>query len=300
MTANGNDPALPDAPSTRVQLGDREVTIERVSARKASSAFAILRAVGSKVPELVNRYGEFQQEYAETHALELDRAQAELRYGPTPVVGPDGEPVRYPDTVDVDGRVERHPRAGEVVVAPSQLAAMTDEAWESVDNKLRLPRSPSTGETVAALFPEVLDVAEEHVYRLLALFTMANADVKAHRRDGTLKDELDRRVDELLDDALADELLELAVVCGEVVESQFVVKAQSLGGRLGNALRLVGLDPKTTSPSPTTSTPEPSTTKPATSTDSPATSDGERTTPSTPPTTSSPPSPLAATPSAPG
>lgn len=288
-TTNGG----PTPASRTVRLGNREVTIERVSGRKASRAFAELKAVGKAVPELVNSWGRFQAEYESTHSVELDRAQAEFRYGPEPLVR-EGELVRYP---------EDHRLAGEPVMVPGPLASMTEESWAAAGNKLRLPRSPSFGESLAAIMPDALEVAEEHVYRLLALFTMENADVKAHRKDGTLPTKLDELADELLDDAGADELLELAVVCGEVVEDQFVSKTEELGDRLGNALRLLGMDPakvraqttpqgpqttdSTTPPEeePSTATSSPS--NPTSSTDSPAPGDGPPTSSSTNPSTSS-------------
>lgn len=288
MTENGTDPTA-SGPRT-LTIAGREVTVERVSARKASRAFAILRGVSDKLPAIVGRLGEASAEYERTHYIELDRAQAWRRYGaPTPLVE-DGEFVR-------DG-------AGEIVTVPSGIASMSEDDWQAAGNKLRVPQEAPDEYKWAAVFDRALELAEDHVYRLLALLTMSNDDVKRAWRAGTLKDDVDDLVEDLIDDAYADELLELAVVCGEVVDEQFTSKVRSLGtSRLGNALRLLGIDPttmgsqtpqgptqtpeSTTSPTPTTSTAPPSSSTPASPGDTAESSDGQSTTPSTPPSTSS-------------
>jgi hypothetical protein len=177
-------------------------------------------------------------------------------------------------------------------MVPSPLDRMTEADWERAGHKLRLPKAPSGAETIAAVFDRALDLAEDHVYRLLALFVMSNEDVVRYRRDGTLMEVLATRADELLDRAMADEALELAVVCGETIDEQFSAKAAELGDRLGNALKLLGLTSKTRGPRepapPATSSDGPSPSTPTSSTDSPAaTTDGPPTPSSTSPGTSS-------------
>lgn len=284
-SAAGSRPAAPDTPTPAagavVRLGDRDVRIERITGLKLSRALAVVRALGKAIPQLVHQYGTFRSEYARTHSLELDRAAALRRYGPEPIIGPDGDLV-----------VDEH---GQPRMLPGELDHLTDADWQAAGNVLRLPASPSTAESVAAMLPEALEVAEEHVYRLCALLTIPNVDVARYWRTGELKERLDERVDELLAEAYADELLELAVVCGEVLDEQFRRKTSELGGRLGNALRLFGLDPTKLPNSPTTSptatsTEQPSTSRPTSSTDSPASTDGPPTPSSTPPPTYSTPS----------
>lgn len=288
-----DDQGAAGVPLTRtVELGSRRVTVERISGRKASRAFAELRIIGRAWPAIVNAAGEFRTAYEAANVVTLDRARAELEYGPRVLTDDDDNPRTYPDG---------HAKAGELIMYPGPLAHMTEDAWQAAGHKLELPRSPSTGELIAAVFPEALDVAEESVYRLLALFAMPNAEVKEYRRAGTLDAKLDELADELLDDAGAEELLELAVIAGEVIEDQFVRKAQSLGGRMGNALRLLGMDPEnlraqttpegpqttdlsdgpTTTTTPPESTSSPSTSRPTSSTDSDERSNGDPTPPST-------------------
>lgn len=292
--------------SRTIELGDRTITVEPPSGRKASRAFALIRAIGKEAPALVEAWGEFETDYAATHYMELDRVNAELRYGPEPLVV-EGEVIRHQDG---------HPRAGEPVMLPGALESMTDEAWRSVDNKLRLPKAPPLEAKVLNIVRhEAIDDAEENVYRLLALFAMSNADVKAYRRGGTLNEELDRLVDELLDDAGLDELAELAVTVGEVIDEQFRRKASLQGDRLGNALRVLGLEPRTLRPQTPPQPPQtaqlaedletPTTDSTATSTDTATSSsstssgdgatdsDGDPTPPSTPTGERSPDSALA-------
>lgn len=250
--------------SRTLELGGRSVTIEPPSGRKASRAFALLRAMNNQAPELIAAWGRFEADYEASHNIELDRAQAMLRYGPEPLVI-DGEPIRHP---------EGHARAGELVMVPSPLETMTDEAWASVDNKLRLPRSPGMELKVANILKEeALEEAEQNLYRLVALFAMSNADVKAYRRGGTLTEELDKYADDLLDDAGLDELVELVVVVGEVIDETLRSKVDKLGaGRLGNALRALGVEPRALAPQTAPPAPQTAQEEETPTTDGPATS----------------------------
>lgn len=271
-----NTGAAAAAPGT-LTLAGQDVTLERVSARKASRILAELRAITAAVPDITRAIGEFVRSYEATNMLELNRTQARYQL-------------------------------------PDRTAHMTDADWQAADGVLRLPESPATPEVIAAVFPLALDLAEEHVYRLLALFTMSNSDVKRARREGTLAERLEERADDLLDDAGFDELLELAVVVGEVIDAQVRGKVEALGDRLGNAMRLLGMAPTRSSSSPASepaqstssspddeptddseptagsSTPSSSSSRPKSATDSPATSDATRSPSSTNPSTSSAPS----------
>lgn len=287
-----------------VAVGGRDYIIERPSARKSSSAFRLLRAVSATVKAVTAELGKFDREYAQDHVIELDRAQARMRYPRRPLLNEDAGPVLEPPTIGEGDDRRPNPRAGELVMAPSPLDSLTEADWERAGHVLRLPEAPSTVERVGAVFDLAMEQAEEELYRLLALFTIPNADVKALRREGRLDEELDRRADELVDDGGLEELLELAVVIGEVIDDQFRSKADELGkGRLGNALRLLGIDLPTSSteetpeaPQTTSETPQTtgstngqasSSSRPLSSSDSDARSDGSPTPPSTPTTDSS-------------
>lgn len=259
-----SDAAAPQSGPRTLTIAGRELTIEPPSGRKAAQAFALLRAVSRDLPELIRKWGEFEQQYEASHVVEFDRAEAMRRFGgPQPLLS--------------EGEVLRNEVTGEALTVPSALDEMSDEAWEAIGNVYRTRRSPDWWMTAAAVFSDASEAVEENVYRLLALFTIPNADVKELRKNGRLKDRLDELVDELLDDAGADELMELAVVAGEVVDGTFTAKARSLGegGRLGNALRLVGLSPtnRQTPSEPTQTDRSSGTEEPSTpSTDTPSSS----------------------------
>lgn len=284
--------AAPAAANTAhtVTINGEQRTIERISGLKLSRALAIVRAAGQAVPKIVSEWGEFRTEYERTHNIELSRAQALMRYGPRAIFDEAGDPV-------LD-------EAGQVRMAPGALAHMTDADWAASGNVLAIPSSPSTSESIAAVFPTLIETAEEHVYALLTLFLTSNGELKRLWRSGEHKEALEAAQADLLADSYADELLELAVVCGELVDEQFSRKAAALGDRLGKALRLFGMDPATLSSSSPTSTEqaetpsetlqssptssvEPSSSSATSSTDSPAPTDGDGASPSTPPPTSS-------------
>lgn len=324
-----------DTGPRELTIDGEAITLERPRGRKVSVALALLRALGAKWPRIVNRWADYEADYERRHVLELDRGQAMLRYSARPAIDDDGELIYYPETVDAgDGQTRPHPHAGEVVMLPSPLEGMTEEAWAAAGHKLRMPRSPHWGQVLAAVLPEALgdneddlvDAAEvelddksdpvagveRDVYRLLALFVMPNGDVKRYRNDGTLKQRLGEQADELLDNAYADELLELGVAVGELIDDQLGAKVRLLrkSGRLGNLLRLAGIDPDRASrqtaeegpqtteeeeepTDPETSTPTSPDSRPTSSIDTPdqkPSPDGDPTPSSTPRSTSSEPS----------
>lgn len=189
---------------------------------------------------------------------------------------------------------------GAPVMLASPVDRLTEEDWAAAGGTYRIPRSPSGAEVTVALFDKAMDIAQDAVYRLLALFTIPNRDLSAARKAGRLEDLLTDTVENLLDDAYVDELLELAASVGELIDGHLLRKARDLGPRLDPFLKLVGIDrPTTSSPTPAPasandgSTPSttmdgPSPSRPSSSTGSPAsTPDGPPTSSSTPRTTSS-------------
>lgn len=272
---NGAAPAM--APRT-VTLGERDVTLERVSALKAARALALIRAITKAAPDLQREWARFRADYEATNVIELDRAQASLRYPPQALAGDDGLPMREPEHL-ADG--SPNPRAGALLMLPSPLSGMTEEAWQQAGHRLRLPKSPSPEEQTVAILDLALERCEDLVYRLLALFTIPNRRIAELWRQGgdTFQTELAREAEELLETAYADELMELAAVAGELVDEQFRRKARDITGRLGNLRRLFDQGqssrPTTTTDVPTTdeSTTGPSSSTPTSSTVSPPPTD---------------------------
>lgn len=229
------------------------IRIERINGLKLTRMLAITKAISRKVPGIVGQIGTFRREYAERNAIVLDRATAVMRFG-------------------------------------ERLERMTDEDWKASGNRLTVPVEPSTAEVIAAVYGDVLEAAEAEVLRLLALITLSNGAVIAAWKEGTLTAEdgpVALRVDRLLE-APADDLLELAVIAGEVLQDQYTSRRDKLGDRLGNAFRLFGLDPSKMTPESRTPTTTPTSSTPTSSTDTPASTDGDPTSPSEPPPISSP------------
>ncbi len=221
--------------SHRVTVGDTEYVIEEFRGRKALRAITLLKHIARRMPDITTKWNDFVREYEATNMVEFDRVQAKQRFGTRPLLDEDGEPIYKKD--------EGGNPTEELVLAPSFLDAMTEADWEKAGHKLRIPRSPSMGEILAHLFPDIVDAAEEYVVQLLALIVMKNADVKRYGRQSN--DELTARLkelgDDLLDDGSVAELVELAVVGGESISEEYSNKAAQLGNRAGNALRLVGV-----------------------------------------------------------
>lgn len=262
-------------------IGEDTVTIQRPSARKASIAFGLIRSITEALPDAQQHLAEFQTNYRATNYVEFSRSQAALRWPRRPLIDDDENPILQPPTIDG----QPNPTAGQPVYVDSPFSAMTEEDWEQSGNVVRIPQDPPTEATIMAMFPYAVEHAETPVYRLLALFTMTNAEVKQAERGEGIDAALDEKTDWLLDNAFADEVGELAATVGEAVDAYFVRKMRALSGRLGKLLRVVtGQEPIATPATPTTSSTNGEPTSP---TPADANTDGHSTTHSTPTSESS-------------
>jgi hypothetical protein len=212
LTAAPAPSSAGDRDAGRIRVGRTDYVVERPSARKASTALRLLRRVSATVKTVTRELGRFEREYARDHALELDRVQARMRFPGEPVIDDEGELVR-----DADGEP----------VMVSRLDAMSEADWERAGHVLRLPQLPSREERFGAVFELVNEDAEDELWRVLALFTLTNAEVADAKRGQRLDEELERRADELLDDGDLAELLELAIVIAETVDRQFTARPPS-------------------------------------------------------------------------
>jgi hypothetical protein len=268
--------------STSVEIGGSTVTIERVSTRKASTALALMRHLSSAMPGLQTELAEFRRTYERENVLELDRVQARIRNPARPMLDEHGQIIVTKRDIAEDGTVLVE--GGAPVMLPSPVDRMTEADWAQTGGVYRVPATPATYEIVAALFSSALEVAEEHVYKLLALFTVPNEEVTRRRKDGSLMEHLKEVADDLVDNSLADEILELAVVCGEILDTQLKSKLTQLGDRVGKVLTLIGISTKPQTDA-ATSTDGSSSSKPSSSTASPTnTTDGTPTSSSNNPT----------------
>lgn len=250
----------------QVTIGGKTVNIEEFNGRKSTQAITLLRHISKRMPNLQKEWGDYVREYERTHSIELDRVQAQQRFGSRPLVE-DDELVYKKNAKGED----------EVVMIPSFLDRMSEADWEKAEHKLRIPQSPSVGEIALQLFPDVFDAAQEYVLKLLALLITPNEVVnqKGRAGDKELDSYLAARGEDLLDDGMLEELMELAVVGGETVTDQYSRRAAQLGNRLGNAARLVGIKwtPTGQTKEETTSTTS-SSSNSTSSTDSPGPTDG--------------------------
>lgn len=246
-------------PDRTVTIAGETRRVEPVSARKASRAFALLRHINARAKDLAQDVDRYAREWRDEHVTYLTRPEARVQYPERVVYDPlTGGPVKDPDT-------------GNVVMQPSPVDSMSEADWEATGG--RYPHHDQAPGWALAMyaFEGAVELAEAHVYRLLALLLMPNDEVAERRREGSLDDALDQAAEELLDSAMADEVLDLAVVAGDVLDEQFRSKVDALqSGGVGKLLRLAGMGPATTNGSaptsgPTTSTPGSSTATPSSS-----------------------------------
>lgn len=263
--------------SKTVTLDGTPTELQPFSGRRAIRAISLLKKLAKAAPEIMAVRAEFVRKYEKENYTELTRAEAQMRFGPIPLTRrvPDGDTFKIEPILE-DGRP---------VMGPSRLAHLTDADWEKSGNVLKLADPPSRDAQVAAIFPAALDLAESEILQLLALITIRNKDYGKAAREGTQQAVLEEKADELQDE-LANELLELAVVGAELIEEQFADKVEELrrGNRLGNLMALFGK----TEPDEALTTTAPaaevtSTTKQTSSTDSESSTAGESDAPSTAP-----------------
>jgi hypothetical protein len=222
---------------TKVTLNDREVTLERFTLQKAMRVITMLGLIQKAVPDATKMVGGYRREYAEANAVELDRVQAKMRFGRQPILDADDQPIFH---------------EGELLTLPSPLDRFTEQDWEKAGNVLRMRPQPSGNEVMIAVFPEVFELAEPLVLRLLGIMVMSNADVARYVKAGDVWEHVDELVESTIAPAMLEEIMELAVTVGELIDGQVLAKAKALGARLGNLKRLFGFE-TTTTPAPPTS-----------------------------------------------
>lgn len=214
--------------SSAVKVADRDIVLERVVVAKGLRIITLLNIIQKQVPELQREIAVFRSEYRKANVIELDPVQAKLEYPARPVLGDDGEPL--------------FTAAGELLMRPSPIEQMTEADWQRSGGVVRFYQSPSFPEVLASVFPSVFEKAEEPLMRLLALVCMKNDDVVKHVQAGTWQEECDRFRDEVLHNAYLDEIMHLAVAAAELIEGQVLETAKGLGDKVGNLLRLIGIE----------------------------------------------------------
>lgn len=271
-----------------IKVGGQDITIERFTLTKGMRVITLLQLIQKLVPQISREIAEFKREYSQTNIIELDRVQAKMRYGPTPVVNEAG-----------DVQLDEH---GGVLTIASPIDRMSEEDWERSGQTLKLRQAPSNEELMLAIFPLIYEHAQAPLVRLLALVAMPNADVERYAAvsGDKLWEEVDAFAARVIGPAYLEEIMELAVTAAEQVEGQVMTKAKGLGERAGKLAGLLGIKTKTTatmSETSPTSNESPEQPSSPSASDSHASSTGPLTSSSTSPGTPSTPSETSSNPS---
>lgn len=281
-----------------VRLTNRTVTIYDFSGRKAVRVLRTLDEVAKAAPEIQSAWQQYIKEYEAENTVDLDRAFARAQYSPEPLMRE--EPVVVDGEVQYDrqGRplVRRMPildeRTGGPMMGPDPLGHLSEQDWQASGNKLKRPRTPSAQECFVKVFPMMIEMAEDQMTSLIGLICMPNDDVRRYAADGeeTIREKIKEAGDALMDEPF-HMLIELGVVCSEVISAQYKDNVLGkLGPRINSMLGLFGVQMTLKVPEPSddhsqtpSSTPPSSETSLTSSTDSPPPTDGTKSGSSTEP-----------------
>lgn len=235
-----------------VQIGDETISVGKFSTFKALRAGKLLTEILGAVPDLSEKLSIAAEEARKRNTVKISRAAAELRF----------------DAED--------------------LAKISEEGWKQSDGYLEMPASVSGLDVAAQVFPMVFEEANERVLELVALAITPNSTLKEADLSGDGDAEVQKAIDvsrrKLVHSDL-DELVEVLVVVGQVVEEQFAGKAGKIRAvAMSFGFRLPGSDQDETVEEETTTS---TTSKPDTSTDSPEPMAGPEPSHSTSPSPSS-------------
>jgi hypothetical protein len=210
-----------------VNVGGRQCEVQRFTLTKALRAITLLNVIQGLVPDGAQQLGEFIAEYRRTHVEELDRVQAKLQFGGEIPVIDEGKPVLKAD--------------GTLLTIPAPIEQLTEKDWERAGHVFRRREDPPTSALVAAVFPTIADRAEEPLLRLLAICIIPNDDFSRYARDGTWEEKADGVVHEILEPAYLEDVIELTVIIGEVLEGSVLAKLSEVADRSGKLLTRLGI-----------------------------------------------------------
>lgn len=203
-----------------VRVGDRTVTVGRFRGYTATKIMREAAAIGRRYPRLSKDIAAYKRDYEAENSITLTRAEAEMKLG-------------------------------------TDATKISEAAWEAAGQQLTLRRSPAIEEQMVAVWPDLLEHAEEHVIRLLALLAIDRQALEEAYDTDDVDDALSREGKRLLFDGDAAELLELALAGVEVGRAQFA----PLRDRASKLLAQLGITSKSTpAPAPSSQTTSPETT----------------------------------------
>lgn len=232
-----------------VQLSSRTVQIKDFSGRKAVRVLRTLDKIAEAAPEIQGIWQQYIKDYEASNTVDLDRAFARAQYHPEPIFRE--EPVVIDDVIMYDRLgnplIRRMPildeRTGAPMLGPDPLGHLSEQDWQASGNKLKRPRTPTTQECFVKVFPKMIELAEKQMASLFGLVCMSNDDISRYSREGddVIRQKIAEAGDELLDEPF-DKLIELGVVCGEVISEQYQENILGkLGPRINMMLNLVGI-----------------------------------------------------------
>lgn len=206
-----------------VTIGTEEKILEEFSGYKAFAAMEQLKVIFEAGPAIDSRIAAYVRTYESENAVVLDRATALHRF-------------------------------------PGELEHLSDQDWAASGNQLKVPQSPDGLQIAFAALPVAIEIAKTETIRLLGLLILTNQELEDADNAGgdeAVDKEITARAKRLMHEARGSQLLELAVVSVELLEEEFADTVASLGGRLGNALKLLGLGTNPSEPEQPTESSEP-------------------------------------------
>lgn len=277
-----------------VQIAGETVYIERPSTLKGTRGLVAFQEIGNRVPEVIDAIGDFRTKYMRANGVAMSRAQAKAEFSPRPLV--------------LDGEFLRDDK-GEIIYGQGDLDSISEADWERSDQSLVIPGAPPDEPLLAlAILPKITQDAPDQLFRLLAIFLVSNADLKAWRIDGSIDNMIERAGYQLQEDSFLDELPLIVTAIGEVMDQNLRRQFSEIGDRMGEVMAAFGLRAPQTEETPeeleledglhsTPETPdvEPEPTRHGSSTSSQVDTAGDQTTPSTTPSTSPSTSPTSST-----
>lgn len=201
-----------DEQTREVRVGETTYVLTRFRGLKATRIMREAAAIGRRMPKLAKQLAAARREYGIDNEVVMTRTEAEFQFGP-------------------------------------DALKISEQAWEQNGGELRIRPPMALRDMAIAVFPDVMEFAEEHVIRLLALLSASNAELAEHYRDDDLDTFIGERGTTLLLEGDAEELLELAIAGVEIGRGQFA----PLEKRLESLLHSFGVTTKTTPTEPSDS-----------------------------------------------
>lgn len=177
----------------KVQIGDREVTLQSFKAFKGAHVLAMMAEIGDEAKAIAGRYRDFTREYRETHSVRVTEAVASIRGWDVP---------------EVQWKVD-------------------DQGGRYVE----LPESPSDEIAFLEVFEAAWTLARIHVIRVLALLLVDNSELAEAEDEGPeqVAELLDKQGKRLMREAEMWEIVDLAHAARLLIVREMESRAEKVG-----------------------------------------------------------------------